>query len=85
MAHLWSAAGRPSYMRSPRRDLVGPDMYALLVEPSLLDLAEDLLGTDELSVHGIFNVRPKCRISAGPIRPGTRTRNIIATQKKCTC
>jgi len=46
-------------MRSPRRDLVGPDMYALLVEPSLLDLAEDLLGTDELSVHGIFNVRPK--------------------------
>ena len=46
-------------MRSPRRDLVGPDMYALLVEPSLLDLAEDLLGTDELSVHDILNVRPK--------------------------
>lgn len=59
MAYLWSAAGRPSYLRSLRRDLVGPDMYALLVEPSLLDLAEDLLGTDELSVHGIFNARPK--------------------------
>ncbi len=59
LARLWQEAGRPKYLRSPRRDLVGPDMYALLVEPSLLDLAEDLLGTAELSVHGIFNARPK--------------------------
>ena len=59
LAQLWQEAGRPKYLRSPRRDLVGPDMYALLVEPSLLDLAEDLLGTAELSVHGIFNARPK--------------------------
>ena len=53
LAQLWQEAGRPKYLRSPRRDLVGPDMYALL------DLAEDLLGTAELSVHGIFNARPK--------------------------
>ena len=59
MAQLWKEAGHPSYMRSPRRDLVGPEMYRLLLEPSLLDMAEDLLGTDELSVHGIFNARPK--------------------------
>ena len=59
LAHLWSAAGHPPYMRSPRRDLVGPEMYELLVEPSLLNLAEDLLDTGELSVHGIFNARPK--------------------------
>ncbi len=59
LVEVWEAAGRPKYLRSPRRDLVGPRMYALLVEPSLLDLAADLLGTQELSVHGVFNARPK--------------------------
>ena len=34
-------------------------MYDLLVESSLLDLVADLLGSDEISVHGIFNARPK--------------------------
>jgi phytanoyl-CoA hydroxylase len=58
-ARLWQEADKPAYMRSPRRDLVGPDMYALLAHPALLDLAQDLLGTDEISVHGIFNARPK--------------------------
>ncbi|UVI28897.1 phytanoyl-CoA dioxygenase family protein [Paenibacillus spongiae] len=56
---LWNAAGRPKYMRSPRRDIVGPDMYSFLANPRLLDLAADLLGTDELSAHGIFNCRLK--------------------------
>ena len=59
LVQVWETAGRPHYLRSPRRDLVGPAMYALLVEPSLLDLAADLLGTQELSVHGVFNARPK--------------------------
>ena len=59
LLHAWEAADRPTYMRSPRRDLVGPDLYALLAHPALLDLAADLLGTDEVSVHGIFNARPK--------------------------
>ncbi|MCQ6559485.1 phytanoyl-CoA dioxygenase family protein [Paenibacillus mendelii] len=59
LVKLWNAAGRPKYERSPRRDLVGPDMYSFLAHPRLLDLAADLLGTDELSVHGIFNSRPK--------------------------
>jgi phytanoyl-CoA hydroxylase len=40
----WDAAGRPAYSRSPRRDLIS---------------LEDLLGTPEISVHGIFNARPK--------------------------
>ena len=56
---LWHDAGRPKYSRSPRRDLVSPEMYRILVHPVLLDVAEDLLGTPELSVHGIFNARPK--------------------------
>lgn len=56
---LWNAAGKPRYSRSPRRDIVSPDMYAFLCHPKLLDLAADLLGTNELSVHGIFNSRPK--------------------------
>lgn len=59
LAHLWEAAGRPQYIRSPRRDLVSRQMYDILVHPALLALAQDLLGTTEISVHGIFNARPK--------------------------
>ena len=59
LARLWEAAGRPEYIRSPRRDLVSREMYDILVHPALLALAQDLLGTPEISVHGIFNARPK--------------------------
>jgi phytanoyl-CoA hydroxylase len=59
LVELWNAAGQPRYARSPRRDLVGEEMYAFLRHPKLLDLAAELLGTNELSVHGIFNARPK--------------------------
>ena len=34
-------------------------MFDILVHPSLLALAQDLLATTEISVHGIFNARPK--------------------------
>ena len=59
LAHLWEAAGRPEYIRSPRRDLVSREMFDILIHPKLLALAQDLLGTPEISVHGIFNARPK--------------------------
>ena len=59
LVQLWNQAGRPRYSRSPRRDLVGLDMYHFLKAEVLLDLASDLLGTTEVSVHGIFNSRPK--------------------------
>lgn len=59
LVQVWHDAGRPKYIRSPRRDLVSPEMYGILVHPALLDVAEDLLGTAEVSVHGIFNARPK--------------------------
>lgn len=55
----WDAAGRPPYLRSPRRDLVSPEVYQFLTHPTILDIAEDLLGTPEISVHGVFNARPK--------------------------
>ena len=59
LAHLWEAAGRPAYIRSPRRDLVSREMFDILVHPALLMLAQDLLCTTEVSVHGVFNARPK--------------------------
>ena len=59
LAHLWEAAGRPEYVRSPRRDLVSREMFEILIHPALLALAQDLLATPEISVHGIFNARPK--------------------------
>jgi phytanoyl-CoA hydroxylase len=55
----WNLAGKPLYSRSPRRDLVSPYMYEYLKHPIFVDLAAGLLGTEEVSVHGIFNARPK--------------------------
>jgi len=55
----WNAAGRPRYSRSPRRDIVCREIFDFLAHPQLLDIAEDLLGTAEISVNGIFNARPK--------------------------
>ncbi|MDE0463264.1 MAG: phytanoyl-CoA dioxygenase family protein [Caldilineaceae bacterium] len=59
LAHVWETAGRPNYVRSPRRDLVSREMFDILVHPALISLAQDLLDTPEISVHGIFNARPK--------------------------
>lgn len=56
---LWNDAGRPKYPRSPRKDIVEPDMHAVLSDPALVDIAEDLLGTPEVTAHGVFNARPK--------------------------
>lgn len=55
----WLAAGRPRYNRSPRHDIVSRDIFAFIAHPQLLDLAQDLLGTNEISVNGVFNSRPK--------------------------
>ncbi len=59
LVQVWNAAGKPGYIRSPRRDLVSREMFEFLSHPSLVDLAEELLGTPEISVHGVFNARPK--------------------------
>ncbi len=58
LVELWSAAGKPGYSRSPRRDIVGVPMYDFLRHTVLLDLASEILGTSEISVHGIFNTPP---------------------------
>ena len=55
----WNLAGNPPYIRSPRRDLISPYIYEYLKHHVFIDLAADLLGTQEVSVHGIFNARPK--------------------------
>ncbi|MEM7539048.1 MAG: phytanoyl-CoA dioxygenase family protein [Chloroflexota bacterium] len=59
LVRAWHEAERPTYIRSPRRDLVSPEMYNILVHPTLLSLASDLLATPDISVHGVFNARPK--------------------------
>ena len=55
----WRAAGRPMFRRRPNRFLVNPKMYAFFRHRTLLDIAEQVIGTPELSVHGIFNARPQ--------------------------
>ena len=54
----WRNAGGGEFRRSPFRNLVHPGFYAFLRSPPLLAVAAELLQTDELSVHGIFNARP---------------------------
>ncbi len=59
LAVLWNDAGRPRYSRSPRKEIVEPDTYRVLGDRAFLDIAEDLIGSGEISVHGVFNARPK--------------------------
>ncbi len=55
----WNEAGKPIYQRSPRRQIVSPELFAFMSEPRVIDIAEDLLGTAEVFMHGVFNLRPK--------------------------
>lgn len=59
MVQAWNLAGKPHYIRSPRRDLISLEMFDFIRHQAILDLAEDLLGTSEILAHGIFNARPK--------------------------
>lgn len=60
----WRAAGKPKFRRRPNRFLVNPEMYAFFHSRRLLDIAESVIGTPELSVHGIFNARPQLKGAA---------------------
>lgn len=53
----WEAAGRPHFRRGPYRNLFKEETYQLFKHPTLLALAEGLLGTSEISLHGAFNYR----------------------------
>lgn len=58
----WRAAGQPHHERSPRGQLVSlaPErLFRVLTHPALLDVAVDLLGTDRLISHEVWNSRPK--------------------------
>jgi len=55
----WKRAGRPHYRRMPNRFLINPQMYAFLTRPVFLDIAEQVLHTSDISMHGIFNGRPQ--------------------------
>jgi len=55
----WNEAGKPRYQRSPRRQIVSPELFEFMSEPNVIDIAEDLLGSPEVFMHGVFNLRPK--------------------------
>ena len=54
----WQAAGKPHFRRQPNKYLICAEMYEILTNQILLDLASQFLKTSEISVHGIFNTRP---------------------------
>ena len=55
----WNEAGKPMYHRSPRRQTVCVELFQFMSEPNIIDIAEDLLGSPEVFMHGVFNLRPK--------------------------
>jgi len=55
----WRAAGQPSFRRRPNKFLVNSEMWLFFHHPTLLAIAEQVLGTHELNVHGIYNARPQ--------------------------
>jgi hypothetical protein len=59
LLEAWRAAGQPPFRRRPYRFLINPEMYALFKRPELLAIAECVLGTSEINVHGLFNGRPQ--------------------------
>jgi phytanoyl-CoA hydroxylase len=59
LLQVWNEAGCPHYTRSPRRDLLCPELFEFIRHAAILDVAQDLLATAEIMAHGIFNARPK--------------------------
>ena len=55
----WKDAGRPHFRRSPNHFLINGGMYEFIRSQTFLGVAEQLIGTPELSMHGIFNARPQ--------------------------
>ena len=53
----WNEAGKPVYQRSPRRQIVSPELFEFMSEPNVIDIAEDLLGSPEVFMHGVFNLQ----------------------------
>ncbi len=67
--NAWNAAGRPHFRRSPNHFLINAAMYDFIRERTFLQLAEALIGTPELSMHGIFNARPQLPDHADTMTP----------------
>jgi phytanoyl-CoA hydroxylase len=55
----WRAAGQPLFRRRPNKFLVNSEMWLFFHHPTLLAIAEQVLGTHDLNVHGIYNARPQ--------------------------
>jgi ectoine hydroxylase-related dioxygenase (phytanoyl-CoA dioxygenase family) len=57
---IWIALGRPKFRRRPNKYLINPHMFELMNERIFLSLAQKLLESVDISMHGIFNAR--CQI-----------------------
>ena len=53
----WMLAGQPAYRRQPFKNLINEAMYKYFKNPYFLRIAEHLIGTTELSMHGVYNGR----------------------------
>jgi|GEM_PF-826106 len=65
----WKKSGKPMFRRRPFKNLINEDAYHFLRSQVFLDLATQLLGTPEISMHGVYNARsqpPNCDWATPP-------------------
>lgn len=55
----WNAAGRPDYHPSPDEDIVSPEIFDLMRHPPCIQIARELMQTNNIVAHGHFHCRPK--------------------------
>jgi phytanoyl-CoA hydroxylase len=55
----WVAASKPPYSRSPRSEIVSPEVFNFLKFNKFVSIAQDLIDSPNIAAHGIFNYRPK--------------------------
>lgn len=65
----WKMAGRPMFRRRPFQHLINEQAYHFLRQPVFLSIAEQIIGTPEISMHGVYNGRtqpPGCEWATPP-------------------
>ncbi len=65
----WKMAGRPVFRRRPFQHLINEQAYSFLCQPVFVSLAEQIIGTPEISMHGVYNGRtqpPGCDWATPP-------------------
>jgi phytanoyl-CoA hydroxylase len=54
---IWEQLGKPNFRRRPNKYLINEQVYKIMTNEFLIGIAKLILGTSDISSHGIFNAR----------------------------